>query len=291
MRARAAMRWLILGAVLAAWPVRAAPPARHQHFTSSDAVRLHYLEAGNPRAARVLVFVPGWSMPAWIFERQLAAFARDHRVVAFDPRSQGDSAIAPAGHDHLRRGRDIAELLDRLGPAPVVLVGWSLGVLDSLAFLRIHGDARIAGVVLIDNSIGEDPPPRAPAAPMKPGPKLPREVMMRNFVRGMFAHKPPDPWLARLTAAALRTPEPIAAQLLAYPVPRTWWKEAVYGTARPLLYLVRPKFAGQAANLRARHPSAEAVVLENGVGHALFVDDPAGFERILRDFLRRRVWP
>lgn len=276
-----------------AGPAHAA--GQHRHFTTSDGVRLHYIEAGPDVAAgrdtHTIVFVPGWTMPAWIFERQLASLSTTHRVIAFDPRSQGDSAIAPSGHDHVRRGRDIAELIDALRVREVLLAGWSLGVLDSLAYLRGHGDGRLAGLVLIDNSIGEDPPPAPPARPMKPGAKLPREVMMRQFVRGMFATAQPAAWLDRLTRAALRTPEPVARQLLAYPVPRTWWKEAVYSTTRPVLYLVRPKFAGQAANLRARHASAEAVVLGPKVGHALFVDDPAGFEAVLRDFIRRRVWP
>jgi microsomal epoxide hydrolase len=260
-------------------------------FTTSDGVRLHYIEAAPRNPAHTIVLVPGWTMPAWIFQKQIDSLSRRYRVLALDPRSQGESAIAPSGHDHVRRGRDIAELIAAARAGQVLLVGWSLGVLDSLAYVRAHGDAALAGLVLIDNSVGEDPPPPPPVRPMKPGPKLPREVMMRNFVRGMFATPQPDPWLNRLTATALRTPEKVAAQLLAYPVPRTWWKEAVYSTARPVFYLVRPKFAGQAANLRARHPSAEAVVLESGVGHALFVDDPAGFERLLGDFIRRRVWP
>ncbi len=258
-------------------------------FTTSDGVRLHYIEAG--QGAHTIVLVPGWTMPAWIFQGQIDRLSRQFRVIAFDPRSQGDSAIAPSGHDHVRRGQDIAELMAAAGAKQVVLAGWSLGVLDSLAYLRAKGDGNLAGLVLIDNSVGEDPPPPPPRQPMKPGPKLPRDVMMKNFVRGMFATRQPDPWLDRLTQAALRTPETVAAQLLAYPVPRTWWKEAVYSTAKPVFYLVRPKFAGQAANLRAKHPSAEAVVLETGVGHALFVDDPAGFERLLTDFIRRRVWP
>lgn len=282
-------RWLVLLFVVVCWsgPVGAAGQSRH--FTTSDGVKLHYIEAG--QGARTLVFVPGWTMPAWIFERQVAAFSRQFRVVALDPRSQGESEIARGGHDHLRRGRDIAELLAQLGPRPVVLVGWSLGVLDTLAYVRGHGDGQVAGLVLIDNSVGEEPPPPPPAQPMKPGPKLPREVMMKNFVRGMFATKQPDAWLDRLTRAALRTPEEVARQLLAYPVPRTWWREALYSTRRPVLYMVRPKWTGQAENVRDKHPSAEVVLLSNAVGHALFVDDPAGFEARLRDFLRRRVWP
>jgi non-heme chloroperoxidase len=272
--------------VLVPAPVRAAAD---RFFRTSDDVRLHYLDAG-PKApgARTIVFVPGWTMPAWIWERQIAAFSRHYRTVAFDPRAQGASEIAPDGYEPHRRGRDIGELLGQLGPAPVVLVGWSLGVLDSLAYIHDSGDSRIAGLVLIDNSVGEDPPPVW--HPSRPGPELPRPAVMRAFVRGMFLHPPPPAWLDRLTAATLRTPEADARALLAYPEPRTFWKEAVYATARPVLYVVRPKFAGQAANLAAHHHAAESVVLDH-VGHALFVDAPDRFDGLLGDFIRRRVWP
>ena len=73
-------------------------------------------------------------------------------------------------------------------------------------------------------------------------------------------------------------------------MPRSYWKEAVYSTARPVLYVVTPRLAGQAANLREHHPSAESVVLP-GVGHALFVDDAAHFDFLVTDFIHRRVWP
>jgi microsomal epoxide hydrolase len=113
--------------------------------------------------------------------------------------------------------------------------------------------------------------------------------MMRNFVRGMFARRQPSAWLDRLTHAALRTPQSAADALLAYPVPRSYWKAAIYATHRPILYIVRPKFAGQAANLAAHHADAETVVL-HGVGHALFVDDAPGFNARLAAFIKARVW-
>ena len=257
-----------------------------RYFQASDGTRLHYVEAGQ---GHTVVFVPGWSMPAWIFDRQIAAFARRYHAVAFDPRGQGDSAIPASGYDHVRRGQDLAELIEHLGKPPVTIVGWSLGVLDTLAFLHEFGDSQIASLVLVDNSIGENPPPEPPKHPTKPGPKLPREVMMHNFVNGMFAHPQPVPFIDRLTATALRLPLAAANALLAYPVPRTYWKEAVYSTNKPVLYLVRPKFEGQAGNLGANHPAAEAVVWRD-VGHALFVDAPDRFNALVEDFLRRRVW-
>jgi microsomal epoxide hydrolase len=281
-------RLLCLVLLVGALP-SASAGAADRYFQTSDGVRLHYVDAGR---GRTIVMVPGWTMPAWIFDKQIAAFSARYRVIAFDPRSQGDSEVASSGHDPWRRGQDISELLDQLGPQPVVLIGWSLGVLDSLAYVSAYGDNRLAGVVLVDNSVGEDPPPSPTPSvgPRRPAPKLSRDEKMRLFVFGMFLRPQPKWYIDRLTMASLRTPPGAAAALLAYPVPRSFWKEAVYSITRPLLYIVRPRWAGQAANLAANHPAAETVVME-GVGHALFVDDPGLFDRTVDGFIRRRVWP
>jgi microsomal epoxide hydrolase len=71
-------------------------------------------------------------------------------------------------------------------------------------------------------------------------------------------------------------------------VPRTYWKEAVYSTDKPVLYIVRTKLAGQAGNLAAHHPAAETVVVRD-LGHAMFVDDPVWFDGVLQSFLTRRI--
>ena len=44
-------------------------------------------------------------------------------------------------------------------------MGWSLGVLDSLAYVSAHGDDRLAGLVLVDNSVGEEPAPTVSSSP------------------------------------------------------------------------------------------------------------------------------
>ena len=94
--------------------------ADSRSFVTSDGARLHYLEAG-PAEARTVLLVPGWTMPAWIFDRQIAALETRFHVLALDPRGQGLSEVAPYGYAYQRRGRDIAELIDRTGPGRVVL--------------------------------------------------------------------------------------------------------------------------------------------------------------------------
>ena len=283
MRILGAIASLFLALSFAAEPAAAAD----RFFTSSDGVVLHYTEAGR---GQTLVFVPGWTMPAWIWDAQISDFARRYHVVAFDPRSQGASAVAPDGHEPGRRGQDIAELLAQLGPRPVVLVGWSLGVLDTLAYVHAHGDGQLAGLVLVDNSVGEDPPPSGGGSGVRHPRHMTHEAWMRAFVKSMF-HRPPSPaYIDRLTEATLHTPESAAAALLSYPVPRTYWRDAVYSVRRPVLYIVRPGLTGQATNLQAHDDMAESVVLRD-VGHAMFVDDPAQFDAIVQSFIRRRVWP
>jgi microsomal epoxide hydrolase len=263
--------------------------AADRSFVTSDGVRLHYTDQGH---GHTIVLVPGWRMPAWIFAAQIDAFSHDFRVIGFDPRSQGDSEVAASGYEPFRRGQDIAELLAQIGdPAPLVL-GWSLGVLDALAYVHQFGDRHIAGLVLVDNSVGEEPAP-APAPPQRHG-RPPRRrgshaLAMRAFVLSMFRTPQPPAYIDRLTEATMHTPPRAAAALLAYPVPRSFWKEAIYSTDKPVLYLVTPHFEGQAGNLAAHHPGAESVVLR-GVGHAMFVDDPARFDGLVQDFVRRRLW-
>jgi len=266
-----------------------APHARAADlfFRTSDGVRLHAIAAG-PATARTIVLIPGWTMPAWIFTPQIEAFSGQYRVVVLDPRGQGESEIAPSGYTDKRRGQDIAELLQHLGVRPVLLGGWSLGVLDVLAYIHTHGDARVAGLVLIDNSVGELPAPRP--SPPRPGPKPPWPVAMRAFVHGMFQHPQPPAYLDQLTRAALQTPKWAADALLRYPEPRSYWREALYATSKPVLYVVRPGLGGQAANVARHDPQAETVVMR-GVGHALFVDDPARFDALLLSFIQHRVWP
>jgi microsomal epoxide hydrolase len=263
--------------------------SRDAYFLSSDGVRLHYLEAGLNHP-HTIVFIPGWTMPAWIWMAQLDAFSASYHTVAFDPRGQGDSAVPAGGYEPNRRGRDLRDLLDHLKGSPVTVVAWSLGVLDTLAMIHSGGDRGIAGLVLVDNSVGEEPPPVVHPAPPRSEAPVDHATFMRGFVASMFHTHPSADYLARLTAATLRTPEAASKQLLSYPVPRTYWREALYATSVPLLYVIRPHWMAQGDNLLRNRPNTELEVFADA-GHALFVDDAARFNAVVARFLRQKVWP
>jgi pimeloyl-ACP methyl ester carboxylesterase len=50
-------------------------------------------------------------MPAWIWEHQIAHFAKTHRVVAMDPRGQGESSKPRDGYFPAARARDIKAVI------------------------------------------------------------------------------------------------------------------------------------------------------------------------------------
>ena len=139
-------------------------------FKSSDGIRLHYVEAG--KGDRTLVFVPGWMMPASVFDAQVNELSKRHRVVAFDPRSQGKSEVFNGSHSPERRSKDLHELLQTVKAEKPILAGWSLGVMEVLDYLARYKPGNLGGLVLIDNSIGEGGSPGAKPspAPQKPAP-------------------------------------------------------------------------------------------------------------------------
>ena len=98
-----------------------------------DGVSLRVIEAGKPGDGPALVFIPGWSTGVDIWHRQIDTFAKTHRVIAFDPRSEGESTKTTSGNTPEIRAQDLHALLERLGVRRPVLIGWSQGVQDIAA--------------------------------------------------------------------------------------------------------------------------------------------------------------
>mgnify|MGYP001100767915 CR=1 FL=1 len=259
---------------------------RSGSFTTSDGVRLHYLEAG---AGSAIVFVPGWTMPAEIWEHQIRHFAANYRVVAMDPRSQGNSDRPSEGHYPERRAQDVKELVEALKLAPAVLVGWSLAVPELLTYVDRFGTGTIRALVLVDGMIGEDPDPARTAqlwAWLK-SVQLDRKRATESFVRGMYRKPHPESYYERIVTASLKTPTNTAVTLLANVFSGGDWRPVLSKLDRPLLYIVAPGLRAQAEMVQRRVPSARVEVFEQA-GHALFVDEADRFNRVLEDFLRRR---
>jgi non-heme chloroperoxidase len=287
---------LLLALALHATALHAAPAAfQSAGLATSDGVRLHVIEAGQGKPGQpVIAFVPGWSMPASIWEKQIAALSATHKVVALDPRGQGESEIPALGYATERRAEDLHDFVSRY--RPVVLVTWSLGSLEALQYVHKHGASGLRALVIVDSSVGETGAPiSAPAKPLPaPGPqlsfqdelRLDRPKAIEAFLRAMFRTPQTEETIAALRDAALRMP--LESSLSMFPgnrIPRERWRATVSAFRKPLLYAVTPQYAGQAQRLKAKRPATRVEIFENA-GHALFVDEPERFNAVLIDFLR-----
>lgn len=279
-------RALLAAACAPALAATAPPVFERSVFHSSDGVRLSYLHGGLANA-RPIVFVPGWCMPASIWQAQLEAFAARHAVYALDPRGQGESDVPASGYTADRRAADLHEFLGRL-PRPAVLVAWSLAGLESLHLVHRFGPARVAALALVDSSVGEGPAGSGEAvAAFKQRLREDRPAALREFAAAIFKRPPPLEEIERLALAMQRMPLQASLDLLAYPQPRSHWRQVARALKRPLLYAYTPQYATQARLLKQARPATVLAPFPDA-GHALFVDAPERFSAVLGRFIDTR---
>ena len=266
------------------------PPLSRRTFQTSDGVALSVLEAGREHAGDrrlKIVFVPGWSMPATLWREQLKALGGSFHVLAIDPRGQGESQVPPGGYTAERRAADLSEFLQPL--SNVLLVGWSLGAIESLQYVQMFGADRLAGLVLVDSSVGEEPAP-PPGGAFTQRLREDRDKMLEEFVRAIFAKPRPDGEINAFVQLAKRLPLEESLALLSYPFERAHWRRIAHGFTKPLLYVVTPQFEAQARNLQKNRPATQIEIFRNA-GHALFVDEPERFNSLLARFAARLASP
>lgn len=265
--------------------MEAAEISVRRTFRTSDGVQLSFLEAGAPyfRSRQPsIVLVPGWSMPAAIWRLQLAGLGQHYHVIALDPRGQGESEVAPCGYTAERRATDLHELTKPL--TAILLVGWSLGAIEVLQYIHMFGDQRIAGLVLVDSSVGEEPQATSSEAFVRCL-RGDRDKTLDDFVRAIFRVPPPQVELDRLVKSARRMTIEDSLALLSYPFERAHWRRIVRGFKKPLLYVVTPRYKAQARNLHRNRPGTRCALFSSA-GHALFVDEAERFNRLVAKFAK-----
>ncbi len=121
--------------------------------TGGGGVRLHVVEAGNPRG-RPIVFIHGFSQSWLAWSRQMTSdLGSDYRLVAMDLRGHGLSekpAEAEAYSDSKLWADDVDAVIRGLNLDRPVLCGWSYGSLAILDYVRHYCEASLGGIVVVD---------------------------------------------------------------------------------------------------------------------------------------------
>jgi non-heme chloroperoxidase len=262
-----------------------AQATKSEFFKTSDGVRIHYLEAGSGRA---IVFIPGWTMPAWIWQKQIDEFAKKYHVIAVDPRSQGESDKPPYGHLPETRSRDYEELVNHLGLKRPVLVGWSMACGELLKYVEQFGTDNLGGLVLVDGLI-----PEKPSLEMFAGLsgwmnqlQQDRQKQADGFVRTMFKKPQTEDYLKRVIDASMQVPADTAVTLIYNLIAIKDLSGAFARMNRPMLFTYQPDTQPSADLLKSKLGDKVRLERFDGDGHALFVDDPEKFNRVLEAFVQ-----
>jgi non-heme chloroperoxidase len=276
---------LVLVLIFAAAGVQ-GQAAKSGFVTTSDGVRIHYVEAGSGRA---IVFIPGWTMPAWIWEKQIEEFSKKYHVVAVDPRSQGESGQPPSGHLPETRARDYKELVDQLGLKQPVLVGWSMACGELVKYAEQFGTENVGAFVLVDGFLAEKTSPEMFAAISGWMNQLQqdRHKQADDFVRSMYKKPQSEEYLKRVVDASVQVPADTAAVLIYNMIAVNDFSTGLARMNRPVLFAYQPESQGSADFLKGKLGDKLQLAKFEGDGHALFVDDPEKFNHVVEEFLRK----
>ena len=121
----------------------------NDHHVVLDGMRLHYLDWGTAGRPPVL-FLHGGGLTAHTWDLVCLALHDSFRCIALDQRGHGDSEWSP-GLDYGTAAHvgDLEALIAHLGLERPVLVGQSMGALNSLSYAARHAES-LAGLVLVD---------------------------------------------------------------------------------------------------------------------------------------------
>ena len=292
------MKWFIpsiITLVLGTLAMAQGPAAsvKDAYFVTKDSTKIHYLDSGKNTSAPALVLIPGWRLPAGIWEAQIQYFSKSRRVIAIDSRSQGDSTKTTEGNTPEVRAADLQELMTKLGLTQVVLVGWSQGAQDVAAYVGQFGEGKLAGLVLVDSPVSAGP------AEVELRPEfIKQELGMiailaahpKEYSEGMAAaifKKPHDAgFIERLVKDMMKTPASTAQAMLVMDMFAVDRRPILDKISKPTLIVAAadsPLF--EAEKEMGTHIANSKFVSMEGVGHALFVDDPVKFDEVLEQFL------
>lgn len=262
----------------------------HQ-ITGHNGIRLHVEERGRADAPAILL-VHGWSQHHLSWSKQLGGpLAERFRLIAPDLRGHGASEKPdnPVAYDNSAPwAGDIAAIIDGLGLDRPILVGWSMGGWVACDYLRVHGDAGIAGLVLVGSGVRPIPGlVRRPEVEAKGMYSEDQEVALAaviGFVKACVAAPLSKRDLATMVGFNMLVPphvrkaarirgEDYSAELAALTKPAM----IVQGAAERIA--TQPMFEA----LKAALPRAE-VALMQGCGHAPFWEAPEKFDQTLATF-------
>ncbi len=258
-----------------------------------DGARVHYESYG--KGGTALVFIHGWTCNLGFWSEQAPVY-RQRRSLLIDLPGHGASDKPAVDYTMERFARAVEAVMRKERTPKGVLIGHSMGVAVSAAFLRLYPE-RVAGVVMVDGGIPQPARDEAERAKRREAGEA-ASKMYRSADYRTAAAKAIESMFVPATPATLR--QQILSQMLA--TPQHVMASAREGMTRFSLDLKdEPRCPAPALALMARRGNADRTeykeylkrVFPNllgfqeweGAGHFLMMEQPERFNAALEAFL------
>jgi len=252
-------------------------------------IKIRYLEAGS--SERTLVFIPGWMMPAEMWKEQIPYFsARGFRVIAMDPRSQGETTRTEVGNTYAQHAADLHAFLQALEAERACLVAWSSGVTTLLEYLSSPEALKPEKAVFVEGGPAlaktDDYPGSVTvqqARRLLLSLQEDRAKAMDQYIRGLFKARQPEILIKQLLDGGRKTSLGTAATLYF-----DWFtgdrRSALRHVSVPSLIVTSPENRANGEYMQSRIPRSSLEVIDDA-GNALFLEKPQAFNQLLESFL------
>ena len=216
----------------------------------------------------------------WTFQTEM--LSESYRVLAMDLVGHGDSSKTRTDWSIAGLGSDVAAVILDAGVSRAILVGHSIGALVVLEAARQLPKDNVLGVVVVD--MLHDAAVRAGGPP--PGVRPESAAIRQGMQKGMFTAHSDVILRERILDAMLSSPPEVALPLRLAVSEFDPSGDLRAIEHKPTAFILSDLRPTDAAAIRAFHPESRILVVE-GVGHFLMLEDPKTFNSVFHGELLR----
>ncbi|HKR22009.1 MAG TPA: alpha/beta hydrolase [Pyrinomonadaceae bacterium] len=247
---------------------------------AADGVPIHYSVQGKGEPA--LVFVHCWSCDRHLWDNQVAAFAKNHRVVTIDLPGHGESGQQRKKWSIDGYGDDVKQVVTKLDLKRVILVGSSMGGPIALEAARRMPE-RVVGIVPVDTLQNVDQ-------------KIPPEQLDNIFkqlradykgtvttMTNQFFFAPGSPVAVKNRVINEMTARPPELALAILEAVMTYDQAQGLNGIKVPIYAINSDLNPTNLEANRKYASQFDVAIIKGVGHYPMLEDPARFNALLTE--------
>ena len=256
-----------------------------QRFATLDDLRVSYIDKGKGDVAIVLVH--GWNCDAQVWKQQVAALAKNARVLAVDLPGHGESDKPQMQYNMDLHARALDAVLQDARVNSAILIGHSNGTPVVRQFYRKFRD-KTRALIIVDGALrpfGDANFMERFIAPLR---GRDYEVTAGRFINGMTAPMKLEAQRDEVRAMMKRGAQHVAVSEMESLRDPALWEEDTIEVPVLMLLAQQPAWTAEYEEfVRELVPDLDYRVLE-GVSHFLMLDRPEEFNAAVVEFVRKK---